>query len=189
MKWHVINYVLQYDDKKYPLVCTARAIMDNRCLMQSMECIDTEGKHKAHQWLWGEKGDVCPTLCLYVSYCTVTNISSFLSSRAYKYFQEHIYLRNQYWTLSQTNFGLVLRNSTSFRAEREKVNFSSTVGSWISVTSGPWRRPLVSSRSVLGGWRLSQMTLRTELDSLLQVTPSGKLCFHHWLGGSKGRLG
>lgn len=110
-------------------------------------------------------------------------------SRAYKYFQEHIYLRNQCGTLCQTNFGLVLRNSTSFRAEREKVNFTSTVGSWISVTSGPWRRPLVSSRSVLGGWRLSQMTLRAELDSLLQVTPSGRLCFHHWLGGSKGRLG
>lgn len=71
----------------------------------------------------------------------------------------------------------------------KKVNFASTVGSQVSATSGTSRRPLVSSRRVLGGWRLSQMSPRTESDPLLQVTSPGKFSFHHWLGWSKGRLG
>lgn len=179
MTWK--NYVLQYNDKNYPLVCTARAIMDNRCLMQSMEHTDMEGKHKAQQWLWGEKGDDYPTSCLYVNHCTVTNISSLLkmclrcTSRSTSTWETSVRpVPNEFWT--------------GFRARREEGELYQHCR-LVSVTSGPWRRPLVSSRSVLAGWRLSQVSLRTESGSLLQVTPSGKFCFHRWLGGSKGSLG
>lgn len=65
------------------------------------------------------------------------------------------------------------------------MNFTSTVGSQVSVTSGPSRRHLGSSRSVLGGWRLSQMSPRTELDSCYRSHPQGSFVFITDLEGAE----
>lgn len=42
--------------RNVPLVYTARVIIDNRCLMQTMQHIDVEERHKAQRWLWGKRG-------------------------------------------------------------------------------------------------------------------------------------
>lgn len=71
MSHDIINYILQCNAEKYPLVCIAKVIIDNSCLTQSMQHIDVEEKHKAQRWLWGKRGDDYPTPCLSVNhfYC------------------------------------------------------------------------------------------------------------------------
>lgn len=61
------------------------------------------------------------------------------------------------------------------------VNFTSTAGGGTRGSCDLWALEEApgEQQERAGGWRLSQVSLRTELDSLLQVTPSGKFCFHH----------